>query len=110
MSAATDCIYEIEAATEQWTDHRVIHVEDLEDLLYFWSYVPKVCSQLGLQFKGFQLRHKRDLWLLTVKVMESGTPLIVFLSAATTMGCVRLFVSQLQDDRVNWRKDKYPWI
>lgn len=110
MSIPQESIYAVQAAMEQWSDQRVILADDLEDLLLFWRYVPNALSQLGMRLLGFQLRQRDGQYLLTVKVAQGSTPLVTFLTAASTMGCVRLFVSQLDDDRLSWHRDKYPWI
>lgn len=109
MSIDEKYLDEVAAAMEQWTDMRVLHVDDLEDLVLFWCYVPKALSQLGIRFKGYQLRQRDGQYLLMVKGSQNDTPLVVFLTSATTTGCVRLFVSQLEGDRLNWVRDKYPW-
>ena len=109
MNIVESCTYEIQAAMEQWTDHRVIHGDDLEDLLTFWIYLPRILSQLGMRYRGYQLRQRDGTWLLVAKATQGDVPLVVFLSSATPTGCVRLFVTQLIEDRLNWTKDKYPW-
>lgn len=109
MSIDAQVLDEVAAAMEQWTDMRVMHVDDLEDLLLFWCYVPKVLSQSGMRFLGYQLRQRDGQYLLMVKATDRGTPLVAFLTSATTTGCVRLFISQLEGDRLTWNKDKYPW-
>ena len=59
-------IYEVEAAMEQWTDARVIPLRDLQNLILFLLYVPKVMSQLGRRWGGFSCRQKNGQTLLTV--------------------------------------------
>lgn len=108
MSLSTQAEYEVAAALEQWTDQRVIHADDLETLLLWWLYVPNELSQFGFKLRGFTFRQREGMWLLTVKVEESGAPLVVFLTSATTTGCIRLFVSQLAGDRLSWVRDKFP--
>lgn len=109
MDILEQVTYEVQAATEQWTDERMKEGQDLDDLLIFWVYLPNVLSQLGFRYKGYQLRQTRDSWLLVVKVTDGTVPLVVFETAGTPMGCIRMFVRQLNDDRITWNKDKYPW-
>jgi hypothetical protein len=109
MSIDSHMLYEVDAALEQWDDMRVIHIDDLRALLIFWKYVPTALSQSGIRFCGYQLRQRDGQYLLVVKGKQNGTPLVVFLSSATTTGCVRLFVSQLSEDRLSWHHDKFPW-
>lgn len=109
MSLLEQSTYEVQSALEQWDDHRVMHADDIEDLVLFWRYVPNVLSQTGKKFRGYQVRQRDGSWLMTVKVTEGSTPLVVFLTSGTPTGCVRLFVSQLDDERLVWHRDKYPW-
>ena len=110
MYLSEDLWYEVEAATEQWTDSRVVNQEDLEHLLFFWYYMPKAFSQNKMKFLGCVFRQKGDQWLMTVKAKENSTPLVVFVTSGTTTGCMRRFISLVEDDRVAWVRDKYPWI
>lgn len=110
MELTQEYLYAVQAATEQWTDQRVIDSVDLENLLLFWVYGPKVLSQSGVQFRGAVFRHKGDQTLMTVKAQENGTPLVVFVTSQNPISCVSRFWDLLEDDRLVWRKDKYPWI
>lgn len=102
-------LYELQAATEQWTDKRVIDDEDLEDLLMFVLYSPKVLSQSGMRLAGWTCRQKDDRYLLTVKVLEGGTPLVVFVTGDTPMACIRQFWRLWENDRIRWSRDRWPW-
>lgn len=98
----------VAAAVEQWEDQRVIETDDLEDLLTFFVYGRNVLSQNGMRLAGFSFRHKQDQTLLSIKVRENGTPLIVFITGPTPMGCVSRFLSLADTDRLAWVRDKYP--
>lgn len=110
MEIPTEYTYEIDAAMEQWTDQRVIHSDDLADLLLFHLYIPKVTSQLGTKILGYTCRQKNGQTLMAVKAREGDTPLVVFVTAASTIGCMSRFVVLLEEDRLTWVRDKYPWI
>lgn len=110
MNLSQDHIYEVQAAMEQWTDARVIDSVDLENLLLFLLYVPKTLSQFGWRFHGFSTRQRNGQTLLTLKASENGTPLVVFLTANDTIGCMHRFLDLLESDRLNWVKDRYPPI
>lgn len=110
MEIATEYIYSVQAATEQWTDQRVIDAVSLESLLLFWVYGPNVLSQLGFELLGAVFRQKQDQTLMTVKARENGTPLVVFITSKNPIACVSRFFDLLEDERLVWRKDKYPWI
>lgn len=110
MHIPEEHLYPVQAAMEQWTDGRVIGAVELESLLLFLLCVPKVYSQLGIQIKGHVVRQKQGQTLLTVKATEGAIPLIVFITAPTTMGCVMRFMDLMEDDKLTWVKDRYPWI
>lgn len=109
MEIDTNILYPVEAAIEQWTDQRVIEALDLQTLLLFVLYVPKVLSQTGVRFDGYVARQKQGQILLTVKAKENGTPLVVFVTAPTTIACMSRFLDLLEDDRLSWVRDRYPW-
>ena len=110
MNIPQEVLYPLEAAMEQWTDKRIIDDSDLEDVLLFLLYGPIVLSQNGQRLDGYTFRHKKEQWLLTVKVKEGQTPLVVFITAATPTACVRRFWSLYDNDRLSYVRDKYPWI
>lgn len=95
---------------EQWSDGRVITATDLEALLLFLFYVPKTLSQIGYRFGGFVARQKNGQTLLTVKVREGDIPLVAFLTSNNTTGCMCRFLDLMEQDRINWVRDRYPWI
>lgn len=83
---------------------------DVEDLLLLYQYGQEVHSQNGLGLCGFSFRQKNGNTLMTIKVMESGVPLVAFVTAHTPTGCVARYWQMFVGDRLNWRKDQYPWI
>ena len=103
-------LYPVQAAVEQWTDKRVISDVDLENLLLFIVYGQKVFSQIGMRLEGFSCRQKQGQTLLTVKVREGDTPLVVFITSDTTTGCIVRLLDLLESDRLNFVKDRFPWI
>jgi hypothetical protein len=98
---------ELSAALEQWTDQRLIDADDLYDLLALMVHHHLVFVNSGHSLTGFSFRQKADSWLLTVKVKESGTPLVVFVTADNPTGCVRRFFNLYCNDRLSWVRDKY---
>lgn len=109
MEIPTDCLYPVQAAIEQWTDSRVIGAVDLENLLLFMCYGPKVLSQFGHRYHGCSFRQKNGQTLMTVKTTSETTPLVAFITSDTTTGCIVRFWDLLENDRVTWVKDRYPW-
>lgn len=110
MDIAPEVLYPIQAAMEQWTDKRIMDDRRLESVLLFLLYLPKVLSQISIKYSGFACRQKQDMWLLTVKGFEGKTPLVVFISSATPSGCMEKFIDLLEQERLSWVRDKFPWI
>jgi hypothetical protein len=100
----------VQAALEQWTDNRVIHADDLEDLLLYILHVHSVFVNSGLVYMGSVFRQKEGQTLLTVKAVEGTTPLVVFITAGNPTSCIRRFWDLWHNDKVPWVRDRYPWI
>lgn len=98
------------AATEQWTDKRLLSDADLDSLLLFILYVPKVLSQIGITYRGFVSRQKNGQTLLTIKAQEGEAPLVAFITSNNTTGCMVRFWDLFESDKLNWIRDRYPWI
>lgn len=109
MELPTNCLYPVQEALEQWTDQRTIDAADAETLLLFVLYGPSILSQSGKRWCGYVCRQKGDQVLLTLKAKENETPLVVFITADTTIGCMSRFFSLFEDDRLKWVRDRYPW-
>lgn len=109
MEIPTNYLYPLQASMEQWDDTRIIGPTDLESMLLFWLYMPNVLSQNGLQYRGAIFRQKEQQTLLTVKVVESGTPLVVFITSNNSTGCMVRFWNLFEDDKLSWVRDRYPW-
>lgn len=109
MNIPDNVLYPLQAAMEQWTDGRCIEAIDLECLLMFVLYVPKVLSQFGIRYCGHVCKRVHMQTRMTVKVIEDGVPQVVFITAKDTIGCMHRFLDLLEDDRLTWRPDRYPW-
>lgn len=83
---------------------------ELVDLILFTTYIHEILSHFSLGFCGCSFRHNRTDVLMTVKAVDGGTPLVVFVTSATATGCISKFLDLLETDRLSWVKDRYPWI
>ena len=99
---------ELSAALEQWTDQRVVEADDLFDILALMIYHYDCFVNSGYTLTGFSFRQKAGQWLLTVKVKESGTPLVVFVTGENPTGCVRRFWNLWVNDRLAFVRDRFP--
>jgi hypothetical protein len=80
------------------------------DSLLFSVYSTEIFAEFGLDLCGYVFRQSRTSVLLTIKVIESGVPLVAFVSRATTRGCIEQMFDLLYEGKLKWQKDKYPWI
>jgi hypothetical protein len=107
MDVPNNVDLELSAALEQWTDQRLITADDLYDVLALMVHHHAVFVNSGHTLSGFSFRQQPTQWLLTVKVKETGTPLVVFVSGENPTGCVRRFFNLYTSDRLSWVRDKY---
>jgi hypothetical protein len=103
-------LFPVQAALEQWTDQRVIRDDALESLLLFECYLHGILYQSGVRLDGYVFRQKQGQWLLTIKAHQGETPLVVFITSDNPTSCRSKFLDLLEDERLTWVRDKYPWI
>jgi len=84
-------------------------IEQTFDLLLWGHYVQDVLSQFGMGYQGAVFRQRPGSTVLTIKVVEGGVPLVAFITAASTLGCIEQMFDLLWSNRLKWQKDKYPW-
>lgn len=110
MDVVTKCDQRVQSIIEHLVDRDQRYVDDTQDLLMWGFYGRDVLSQFGFGYCGSIFRQHRDSTKMTVKVTESGVPLVAFITSASTTGCVRRFLDLLFAEKLKWQKDKYPWI
>lgn len=110
MELPADILYPLQAACEQWNDHRVVHGDDVVDVLLFVCFLEKVMLKLDRQLAGFQIRQKNGSWLLTVKTLQYEVPHVVFVTRPNPTDCIRVFWELYESDRLHWCPDRYSWI
>lgn len=110
MDLLTKCDDRVKSILDHLVSSDQRYIDDVSDLLLWGFYGPDVLSQFGYGYCGSIFRQHRDSTKMTVKVMDSGTPLVAFITSASPTGCVRRFFDLLHDDKLKWQKDKYPWI
>lgn len=110
MSKSTEREERIDHLVKKLQANDAQTLDYVEDLLLFGLYGQDVLSQFGLGLKGFVFRQSRTNVLMTVKAVEGGVPLVAFITAATTMGCIEQMFDLLYNSRLKWQKDRYPWV
>lgn len=85
-------------------------VSSVRDILRWSYYGQSVLSQFGLGLRGHVFRQRPASVLMTTKVQEGDVPLVAFVTAGTTTGCIEQMFDLLYDGRLKWQRDKYPWV
>lgn len=109
MSLETKRDEYIRHLTQQLTIGDPKTIDQLSDYLTWGLYGPNVFSQFGFRYDGVVVRQYRTNVRLTVKVNESGVPLVGFVTSSNTMGSIEQMFDLLWAERIKWQKDKYPW-
>lgn len=95
---------------DKLADRDKVYVDSVYDLITFGYYGPDVFSQFGLGLQGYVFRQSLGAVKATVKVVESGVPLVGFVTSATTNGCIEQMFDLLFVNKLKWQRDKFPWI
>lgn len=106
----TDIEQRLDALIDSLADGDRDTLQYTRDLLTWALYGPTVLTQFGYGLSGYVFRQRNGGTLMTVKVSESGIPLVAWISSATPRGCIEQMFSLLFEDRLKWQKDKFPWI
>lgn len=110
MSIQPDVEQRLKALMAQLSRGEPNTVDHIEDLVRFGFYGQNYFSQFGLGLSGFVFRQRPNSVRTTVKVNESGVPLVAFITSATTMGSIEQMFDLLFAEKLKWQKDKFPWI
>lgn len=96
-----------EKALQAWDDQRFITRDDLRALAMFNMYLVNLLEAQGYSYDGHSLNIKTPMCLLVVRGTSDGVPQIVFTSARTPIGCIRIFVRKVEGEMLEWRPDKF---
>ncbi len=77
-------------------------------ILYrFFCRVVNILDEKGVGYRGHSLRESDYLNLLVVKATVEGEPVVCFINAGTSLNCLKIFLLKFEEDRLEWRHDKY---
>lgn len=86
------------------------YVDMVWDILLWSTYGQDVLSQFGYGVYAWNFRQQNGTTRLCVKAIESGVPLVAFVSGATPTGCIEQMFGMLERGTLRWQKDKYPAV
>ena len=98
---------QFEQSLPDWVDERFISREDFRATAMFSMYLVNLLEGVGATYDGHSLSIKTPMCLLVVRGTVDGVPHIVFTSARTPIGCIRIFIRKLEGDMLEWRPDKF---
>jgi hypothetical protein len=96
-----------DALVAQVKDTRVYKEQDVAAVLLFGFHMVDFLHGKHIEYRGHNMSNKGWCYLLVVKVTIADTPLVVFISERDPISCMRIFIRQVEEDRVKWVEDKY---
>ena len=96
-----------EEALQRWTDERFVSRADIRTVSMFTGYIVNLAEDDGWAFCGYSLRAGSPMSLLVVKGAIEGVRHVVFTSARTTTGCMRIFLRKMEEGLLEWTPDKF---
>lgn len=74
---------------------------------WFHMFSDHELAQSGRDLTGYVFRQSGERCLLVVKVKMADIRQVVFCTARTPVGCMRVFCRKLYADTLAWKPDKY---
>lgn len=103
----TEHVKQFELALEGWTDKRFITPEDIRTMAMFNMYIVNIADHAGWVYRGHSWKESDHLGCLVVKAIVEDVPSVVFTSAKTLVGGMRIFLRKLEADFLEWVPDRY---
>ncbi len=91
----------------KYVDQRAVSEQDLRLYVWFHEYLFNEILELGGLERGYTFRQKAETCLLIYKATFDNIPQVVFLTARTPVGCIRILCRQFYAETLRWTKDKY---
>lgn len=110
MDLRDTCEIRVENILDKVASRDKVYVDSVFDLVLWANYGQDVLSQFGYSVYSWGFRHKNGMTRLSIKAVESGVPLVAFVSSASPTGCIEQLFTLLEKGGVRWQKDKYPSI
>ena len=102
-----DTIDKFRESLDGWIDERFVTRADLWALAMLSVYIVNLSEQDGWVYDGHSFKVGTPMCCLTVKATIDGIPQVVFTSGRTHTGCVRAFITKLEQGLLEWRNDRY---
>lgn len=90
-----------------WTDSRFVSADQIRTMSMFTMYIVNLAEADGWIYRGHSWKESASMGCLVVKATIDDLPYVVFTSARTTINGMRIFLRKLDEDLLEWVKDKY---
>lgn len=80
---------------------------DVEIWAKWHLLLDQILKPYGLTYRGESFKDQGWSTLLVVKLARDVTPLVVFVTERGATGCMRVFLRQLEENRLELREDKF---
>lgn len=108
MSARdSEHLLQFRKSLQDWRDERFLTKQTLDDLAMYNLYLVNLADEDGWAYDGHSLSIGSPMSRLVTRGTHEGVPHVVFTSARTTAGCMRIFLRKMTEGTLEWRKDKY---
>jgi len=98
---------ELGESLEQWPAEGPVTRAEVSVWAWWFLVMVNVLEEQGLFYRGASIRYQGWSTLLVVKVARGNTPLIAFITERNTTDCMRVFKRLLDENRAEWREDKF---
>lgn len=107
--AAIDNEYvrQFDKALSTWTDSRFISAADIRTVAMFTMYIVNLADADGWVYRGHSWKESDHMGCLVVKAVVDEVPSVVFTSAKTLTGGMRIFFRKMDADLLEWVEDRY---
>lgn len=100
-------IENFDKALASWTDARFISAADIRTLAMFTMYIVNLADREGWVYRGHSWKESEYMGCLVVKAIVADIPSVVFTSAKTYMGGIRVFFRKMEADLIEWVPDRF---
>lgn len=90
-----------------YVDQRYISEQDIRLYVWFHEHLFNEILNVGGQERGYTFRQRGETCLLIYKATFEGVHQVVFLTASTPIGCIRILFRQFYAEKLRWVSDKY---
>jgi len=81
-----------------------------EEVLTMWLYESQIVNLLeakGMHYRGESVKDQGWATLTVLKVAREGIPYVVFVTERNRIGCMRVLLRQIEEERLELREDKF---